>query len=442
VTKARLDGLYLFLLGSVALILLSVFLESVTPNPTKDFKVIYYPARCLIQHCDPYNEREVLRIYQAEAGELQSESPLDRANAVRNMYPPSAFSLAVPAAILPWGPAHILWMMLTAGGLLFASFLAWNLGASYAPILSGMLIGFLLANSELLVVLGNPSGIVISLCVVAVWCFLRERLVPVGILCLAISLAVKPQEAGLIWLYFLLAGGVYRKHALQTLLAAVALSLPSVLWTWQLSPHWIQELHSNLLAYSVHGGTTDPGPASSGPHGSAMMVNLQTFFSVFRDDPRFYNPATYLVCAPLLLVWAFVTLRFGPSAKRAWLALAAISVLSLLPVYHRLYDTKLLLLTVPACAMLWAEGGLNARLALLVNTVGFVLTGDIPRGILSVFIGGLHLPATKMSMQILTVVEAFPVPLILLVMGIFYLWVYVQCCLGRSHAQAGPSAGG
>ena len=433
-TKARLDGLYLVLLGSVALILLGIALGSVTPNRMNDFKVVYYPARCLIQHCDPYSETEVMDVYRAGGQEFPSETAANRVIVTRYIYPPTAFSLTVPFAILPWWPAHILWMALTVGSLIFASFLIWNLGANYAPILSGALIGFLLANSELLIVLGNPSGIVISLCVVAVCCFLRERFVPVGILCLAISLAVKPQEAGLLWLYYLIAGKVYRKRAMQTLLATVAISLPGVLWTWYVSPHWMQELHSNILAFSVHGSISDPSPISTGPHGAVQMINLQTVASVFWDDPRIYNPVTYLVCAPLLLIWVFVTLRSRPSPKRAWLALAAVAALSLLPVYHRQYDAKILLLTVPACAMLWAEGGLIGRFALLVNTAGFVLTGDLLSAILRVLIDNAHLPATKLSMKTLTVVDVFPGPLILLIMGIFYLWIYVS----RSSAPDSP----
>jgi hypothetical protein len=64
-TKARLDGLYMLLLGSVVLILLGTVLGRISPNPMNDFKVDYYSARCLIQHCDPYNEGELLRIYRA-----------------------------------------------------------------------------------------------------------------------------------------------------------------------------------------------------------------------------------------------------------------------------------------------------------------------------------------------------------------------------------------
>ncbi len=425
-TRARLDGLYLLLLGSVVFILLGAALENAAPSPLADFRALYYPARCLIQHDDPYMEGEVLRIYRAEGGDRPSDTAMVRQIATQNVYPPTAFSFTVPFAMLPWGPARMLWMTLTVGSFIFASFLIWNLGANYAPILSGALIGFLLANSEILIVTGNAAGIVVSLCAVAVWCFLRERFVPAGILCLAVSLAIKPHDTGLVWLYFLLAGGVYRKRALQTLLAAVAISLPGVLWVWHVAPHWMRELHSNVSAFAAHGGLNDPGFAATGGRSLDMLISLQTAISGFRDDPRIYNPVSYLICGSLLLVWVFATLRSRSSPARAWLAIAAIAPLSMLPVHHHLYDAKLLLLTVPACAMLWAGGGLIGRLALLVNTAGFVLTGDLSWSIYFGLTDKLYLSRAGMSGQILTAVQVFTVPLILLVMSIFYLWVYLR----------------
>jgi hypothetical protein len=440
--KARLDGLYLMLLGSVVFLSLGAILENATSARMVDFKGLYYPARCLIQHHDPYNESEVLPIYQADWANQPSDTAGVRFVATRYVYQPTAFFFTAPFALLPWGPAHILWMTLMVGSLIFASFLMWNLGADYAPILSGVLAGFLLANCELLMITGNAAGIAISLCAVAVWCFLRERFVLAGILCLAMSLALKPHDTGFVWLYFLLAGGVFRRRALQTLMVTVAICLPTVLWVWYVAPHWMQELHSTLLECIASGGM-NPGPASTGAHGLGMIVNLQSITAAFWDNPGVYNLASYLVCAPLVIAWGWVTLRNRPSPRRTWLALAAIAALTMLPVYHRQVDTRLLLLTVPACAMLWAEGGRIGRLALAVTTAGFVLTGDIPWAIFFSVISKLHLPATALMGNILVAAQVIPVPLILLVTGVFYLWVYART--GRDlvgHEDACKVGGG
>lgn len=433
-TKARLDGLYLMLLGSAVFLSLGALLASTSPINMVDFRVLYYPARCLTHHCDPYNENELLRFSTAEQG----GRPQDVAEArqiMRYIYLPTAFSFTVPFAMLPWGIAHFLWMALIAASLIFSSFLIWSLGADYVPIVSAILVGFLLANSEMLVITGNTAGIAISLSLVAVWCFLRNRFVAVGIFCLAISLIVKPHDTGLVWLFFLLAGGVHRKRAWQTLLLTVALSLPAVLWVWHVAPHWIPELHSNIVEYSAPGNLNDPGVASSGAHGLGMLVSLQAVFGILWDDPRFYDPASYLVCAPLLILWTLASLRSRFSHANAWLALAAIAPLTLLPVYHRQQDTKLLLLTVPACAMLFAEGGLVGKLALLINAAGFLLTAELPWAFLLAFLRHLPPPSSSWSRAIEIGVQVVPIPLILLATCIFYLCVY----LGRSSSHSPPA---
>jgi hypothetical protein len=425
---ARRDGLLMLLLGSVIFVLLGFALQNVSSTPLVDFRAMYYPARCLLQHCDPYNEEQVLRIYQVEGIYGRGDSAKEREMATRYLYLPGAFSVTLPFAMLSWGLAHTLWIALTAGSLIFGSLLIWRVGANHGPIIAGCLIGFLLANSELLIDQGMCAGIAVGFCVIAVCCFVRHRFVVAGIVCMALSLALKPQDTGLVWLYFLLAGGVYRRRALQTLLLTVVLSVPAVIWVWRVAPNWIQELHSSILVFSAHGGINDPGLSSSGAHGLAMVISLQSIISVFRDDPRVYNVGSYLVCAPLLLAWVFITLRFRRTPTRAWLALAAISALSMLPVYHREYDAKLLLLTVPAGVMLWAKGDPIGRLALLLNTLGLVLTGDLTCAVILGLINHLHPPATGLSHWILIALQVFPAPLILLLISVFYLWVYAREC--------------
>ena len=115
-TKARLDGLYLMLLGSAVFLSLGALLASTSPIKMVDFRVLYYPARCLMQHCDPYNETELLRFSTA----AQGGRPEDVAKArevMRYIYLPTAFAFTVPFSMLPCSVAHFLWMALIAGSL-------------------------------------------------------------------------------------------------------------------------------------------------------------------------------------------------------------------------------------------------------------------------------------------------------------------------------------
>ena len=422
-TRARLDGLYLLLIGTLLFLILGIAFEKSSPHAMQDFRVLYNPARCLIQSCDPYKQSDVLRLYAEEGSGLPSSQMIQEI-VTRYIYPPTTFLLTVPLAILTWGPAHISWMILTLGGLVLASLLVWDLGADYAPVLSAVLVGFLLANCESIAISGNSAGIVVSLCVIAVWCFLREKYLLVGILSLSISLAMKPHDSGLIWLFFILAGGAYRKRAIQTLMATVCLSLPPILWVWHVSPHWIEELNANIAAFSVRGGLNDPSPAAAVINGPGMLTNLQAVFSFFWDDPRKYNFATYFLCIPMLAIWIACALRTRSSHVRVRLALATIAALSLLPVYHRQYDAKLLLLTIPACTMLWAEGGILKWIAVLLTFTGILINGDLSQAVLIEATNRSH-AFSGATDQLRATMQAFPAPIIILLMTVFYLWVLV-----------------
>jgi hypothetical protein len=425
-TRTRQIALACLLLSCGISVLLGFFLERNRPDLMMDFKGVYFEARCLLQHTDPYKPGEPLRVYMAEGANQPVPTAGLRQTLIRDLYLPTTSIFIAPFAMLPWGPAHLLWMILTAVALVFAGYLMWSIGTNCAPVISAGLICLVLANSEVLFATGNPAGVVVSLCVVAVWCFFKDRFVWAGVLCLAVSVAIKPHDAGLVWLYFLLAGGVYRKRALQTLLVTAVLGLAAILWVTPIAPHWMQELHSNLLADSAPGGFGDPGLASPTGRTVSMVIDLQSVVAVFRDDPRIYNSVSYLVCGALLLAVAVRTLRLRFSQRKTWLALAAIAPLTMLVTYHRPFDAKLLLLAVPACAMLWAEGGRIGRLALLVTTAGIVATADLPLISFLALTRNLRISTDGLSGQMLTVALARPIPIILLMMGLFYLWIYLQ----------------
>jgi len=432
-TRSHRTGLLLVFLGSLVFILLGVFMERRTIVAMADFKPVYYGARCLLQHCDPYNEDQLLLLYRSESRARTTEPPWLQRIATRLIYLPTVFTVTIPLALMSFGPAHVVWMIMTASGFILAACLILDLGADYAPRLSGGLLFVILAGSELLIEVGNAAGIAISLSVIAAWCFLRQRFVAAGVLCLAISLLIKPHNAGFVWLYFVLAGGILRKRALQSLLLTIILGFPSVLWVTYISPHWIQEMQSNISKFSVLGDLNDTGVSTLDvtSHG-APIVSLQMVAGVFSDNQTVQNTVAYLVCAPLLLIWVVVSLRASPSWANAWLALAAISALSMLPLYHRQQDTRMLLLTIPASAMLWNSGGKRKWMALLIGVVGLVFTGDLPLQILANLANPLVVSTHGFFWKILVIAFDRPAPVVLLIMSIFYLWTYASRAFDRA----------
>jgi hypothetical protein len=417
----RKDGLYLLLIGCTAFLLLGAAWY-IFPGSMQDFRTAYSSARCLLDGCDPYNPAEVLRDYRADPGAHPKSSSPDLFVISHNVYPASEFAVSMPFAALPLDVAIVLWDGLIAACVILASFLMWTEGARSAPVAFGWLLFFFLVNSSTLLGCGNPACLAVSLCIIAVYCLLNERFAAAGIVCLALSLCLKPQDAGLIWLYLLLAGGVLRRRALQTLAVTAAITIPAVLWVAHVSPHWMSEMAANLHMFSHHGGINDPGPASAGGRGFYMITDLQTVFSFYWDNALFYNLASFAVCAPLLVLWAIRAVHARATREANWLGVAAISALSMLPVYHRLYDAKLILLTIPACALLMAEGGRMRRWAILITAGAFVLNGEFV-WIAMIACLTTHSAVASMPSFVLLV---FPVPLSLLALGSYYLWVYAQ----------------
>jgi hypothetical protein len=422
--QERKDGLYLLVLGIIVFLLLGTALENASPRPAQDFKLVYYGTRCLMRQCDPYNPTDLIRFYASEHAISRDDNAITRETEAQYLYPPTAGSVIMPFALLPFGVARLLWLLLLFGSLTIACYLMWEVGAESAPTVSGALLGFSAANCALFMAVGNPGSVAIGLCVIASWCFVRNRFEVTGAVCMAISLILKPHDGALIWFYFLCAGGSYRKRALQTFCIAAGLSLPALLWAGHVAPHWASELNANLAANSAPGGLSDPGPSSKAAHGIGMVISLQALLSLCRDHPAFYNPASYLICGGILAPWLLISLRSRASEASAWFALAPISALSLLPIYHRLGDAKLLLLALPACAALYAQGGRTGKLALWLTAIAFFLTADFSWLVTLEVIRHIS-TAGKPSLQAAFVgLQVIPVPAVLLVLGVFFLYVY------------------
>jgi hypothetical protein len=429
----RSASVFLILFSSGISILLGVLVDRSSPVGFENYRAVYYGARCLIDSRDPYRAGEFVRVYATESGEFPSD-PFKKFLFLRavsicvNL--PTTLFLVASLAILPWGLSHVIWLALISVSFTIAAFLVHDLARTYAPRVSLLLICILLANSEVLFAVGNTAGIAVSLCVIAIWSFVKKRYEWLGVIGLGVSLALKPHDSGLAWLFLVVAGGVLRKRALEALAITILLAVPALLWVSRVSPQWPRELAANLAETSAQGDISDPGPHSISRRGSAdVIIDLQTVASVFRDDPRFYNPVTLAICASILVILLITVLRRNAQAS-VWCGLASIAALSMLPSYHRPYDAKLLLLAVPACAMLWAGGGWVARAAVALTTLAATLTGDIPLAIISILTRDINVFQMGLTAKVLAIWLLRPAPLILLCTAIFYTWIYVRQALG------------
>ncbi len=141
--------------------------------------------------------------------------------------------------MLPFGISSLIWSIITAASFILAAFLMWDLSSDYAPVVSSALIAISIVSGAIVLGERNPAGIVVAFCLIAVWCFVRNRFVLAGVVCLAVSLALKPHDAGLVWLFFVLAGSGLRKRALQALVITVVLSIAAVCWVSRTVPNWL-----------------------------------------------------------------------------------------------------------------------------------------------------------------------------------------------------------
>jgi hypothetical protein len=376
-TNAHRAGMVALLLGTLLFLYIPVRGFSGLIHESSDFAIVYSSSKCLIDRCNPYDSADMHREYIKSEGDMSAGTSLIAFRPNQALYPPSTLFLIVPFALLPWKPALALWLTMSALLFAVAAFLVSDLFQQRVSATPLVLLGIFIAGSGS--ILAQPSSYAMSLCVIGVWSLLKNRFPILGILCFALSLALKPQVGGLVVVYFLLLGGQVRRRSVAILVAAALLCIPGFLWVSGIpsATHWYQELSVNIATSTAAGGLNDPGPTNW--WGAADMTSLQSLVALFVNTPRIYNPIAWTVSGCLLLIWANVTLRAKPSYRKNILGVATIACLALLPIYHRTYDLRLLILTFPAIALLFTEGGI-ARIGALLDSL-FLIVGSHPHTI-------------------------------------------------------------
>jgi len=362
--KFTKPDLHLLLLFISVLVMFALAGARVT-RASNDFVPVYTGARCLLHGCNPYDTSQLEQQFY-QAGGHGSELPSWQIDVP--VYPPSTFLVLSPLALLTFPVARVIWFLLNGFLLVVAARLIQDMSPPQHRWLTTILVCYFVITAEIVLVLGQPAVFAISLVIIGSYLFLRGRFLPAGAFLFLLSLAVKPQIGGFILLYLLLRRIHWRYAAVAMAGAGVVLlSASLILGHHPRSAAWASTLRANLSATLSPGGSADPRPENRQAVGD---LNLQSLTSIFFPEAHTFNAAAYSVFLALLALGILVVLRTRASRETHFISLAALSVLSLMPVYHRFYDTRLLLLSIPAIGIVFQKRRLLGALIAVLTQSG------------------------------------------------------------------------
>lgn len=317
-----------------------------TPHAMHDFVAPYSGARCLLLGCDSYDPAQVHQTFTAAGG--TNNDIAEQWSYTPPVYPPSTLIELLPFAFLNYHQARMVWFLLSTVAFI-VPFLLWAelLAPPYRPWMA-LLGAFLRASyaAAFAAEAGQTSFLAVGLAVTALWCFIRRRYTLAGIICLGIGMGLKPQLAGVVFLYLILRP-VFRRYAVKAGAIAIALLLIGGVWLSLSAPskHWRAELSEQVQVSQQPGGVNDP---SSANHFSPDIVNAQAAWVLVTGNPSAYNLLSYLLFAALFIPFVVRTWQGAGTNTQMFGALGAIACIGMLPVYHRVYDLLILLLIFPS----------------------------------------------------------------------------------------------
>jgi len=176
----------------------------------------------------------------------------------------------------------------------------------------------------------------------------RQRDVTAGIL-FGVACSLKPQIGAFLVLYYL----VRRRWQLFATALASTLGLAAVaaLYLWIRGASWIQDYLHNARGFVSANHIDD---FTSANPGRFTLINLQVPLFSITGHSSSANLLAFAVGGLLACAWIYWVAR-GSAHVPQLLSLGAISIICLLPVYHRFYDAGLLILPLCWCLTELAE---------------------------------------------------------------------------------------
>ncbi len=343
-----------------------------------DFISPYIQTRAWIKGVDPYSPRNLVALWPPDAERPLflkrdlADGSLVLKRGIPTAYPPTCFVLLVPIVWLPWHVAHHVWLgiSLMAFGLTVLSLVSlidfhWQEKRTYLFLA----LALALAPFHTGLAAGSIVIVAVGFCALGVLRADQQWDVTTGVL-FGVAIGLKPQ-IGLPFLVYYLLRRRWRVVATTVTVLAILAVIAAFHLAMSHTP-WLDNYRYDnrvLFAHGSLGDFTESNPLRF------SLVNLQVLLYTFVPDRTGANVAALVVAGALGAFWLYLLLRRADS-KNELLALGALIVLSLLPVYHRLYDASLLIFPLAWSLAAWS----GSRKELAKGTLLLILVFLVPGG--------------------------------------------------------------
>jgi hypothetical protein len=349
------------------ILLLAAFAEFVVRGPLRnlhptnwnDLAQFYASSRLWLRGEDFASPDNFVALWRDEVGSTLSSHTIRTHIAP----PPGCLVLYAPIAALPWPWAKIVWL-----AVLLAAFAAtvWALAKTVGfrtdepRTLAFIAACCALAPFHTGIASANAAILVVGLCTLGICAATGRRDIAAGLL-FGAACSLKPHVGSFLVLYYLVRRR-WRLFGTAVGLTAV-LALVAILWMQVKGVTWAPDYFHNMKVAAAQNKIDDF--TSANPI-RFMLINLQVPLYSFTRSARESNILALVCGAFLVALWIYFVLR-DRGEKSELLALSAIAVIGLLPVYHRLYDASLLAVPLCWCVSELAGRARNiARIALLL----------------------------------------------------------------------------
>jgi hypothetical protein len=342
-----------------------------------DFISPYIQSKAWVQGQDPYRSPNVVRLWPSgtHMPSFVLRESVDNAlvehRGIPSPYPPTTFVVLAPLSLLPWKFALWVWISISLAALAATLIAVANMSGIRFSAPSGLLFLALclgLAPIHTGLATANPAIVGIALSVVALF-FAEQHWDGLAGLLIAGSICLKP-PIGLCFLLFYLVSRRWQVVVTASG-AALAVAFVAIGRMWLADLPWLasyQLLTQHMFA---------PGAINDFTSANAVwfqLVNLQGPLDMIFGDPGVATTVGLCVGIVLLILWTFLTLSARNRGDEL-LAVSVLAVLSFLPVYHRFYDTALLVLPLAWAFSPRNEASLRIRCFTVVLIIPFLIPG-------------------------------------------------------------------